>query len=246
VLTSTGAASGLQTLYHGRALISRSTLTTPNEFFIISELKDLESSISSIPDDEDVVANYKGSVIKLWSPLTSDDSLNGKSLSEGESFYFKGEGDVQVHGWLLRPYGYDKKEAEAGKKWPVVFLIHGGPQGAWEDQWSTRWNPAVWAGQGYFIVAINPRGSTSFGQGRFVRFNLAQHDCDTLSFFQSSPTEYPKTGEEKYSSIFKRVGSTHWKLTLRLTRIVLLQLEPVSEDMLSSGCRSLCMAGLVF
>jgi dipeptidyl aminopeptidase/acylaminoacyl peptidase len=61
--------------------------------------------------------------------------------------------------WTIRPPDFDM-----GKKYPVVFLIHGGPQGAWEDAWSYRWNPALWAAQGWFVVAPNPRGSTGFGQ----------------------------------------------------------------------------------
>jgi dipeptidyl aminopeptidase/acylaminoacyl peptidase len=50
---------------------------------------------------------------------------------------------------------------------PIVFLIHGGPQGAWDDAWSYRWNPALWAAQGWVVVAPNPRGSFGFGQ-KFV------------------------------------------------------------------------------
>jgi dipeptidyl aminopeptidase/acylaminoacyl peptidase len=46
------------------------------------------------------------------------------------------------------------------------LLIHGGPQSAWEDNWSTRWNPQVFAQQGYVVVTINPTGSTTFGQGK--------------------------------------------------------------------------------
>jgi dipeptidyl aminopeptidase/acylaminoacyl peptidase len=61
--------------------------------------------------------------------------------------------------WLLKPPGFDPK-----KKWPVVYLIHGGPQGAWEDGWSFRWNAQIWAAQGYVIALPNPRGSTGFGQ----------------------------------------------------------------------------------
>jgi len=61
--------------------------------------------------------------------------------------------------WILTPPGFDKT-----KKWPLGFLVHGGPQGAWADSWSFRWNPQVWAAQGYVIAAPNPRGSTGFGQ----------------------------------------------------------------------------------
>lgn len=64
--------------------------------------------------------------------------------------------------WVLKPPGFDPN-----KKWPVVYLVHGGPQSAWEDGWSFRWNPEMWAAQGYVIVLPNPRGSTGFGQ-KFV------------------------------------------------------------------------------
>ncbi len=64
--------------------------------------------------------------------------------------------------WVLKPPGFDPK-----KKWPVAYLIHGGPQGAWEDGWSYRWNPELWAAQGYVVALPNPRGSTGFGQ-KFV------------------------------------------------------------------------------
>ena len=65
----------------------------------------------------------------------------------------------EVHGWLLRPPGFDPS-----KKYPVVFLIHGGPQGAWHDEWHNRWNYQMFAAPGYAVVAINPRGSTGYGQ----------------------------------------------------------------------------------
>ena len=64
--------------------------------------------------------------------------------------------------WILKPPGFDPK-----KKWPLAFLVHGGPQGAWEDGWSYRWNPELWAAQGYVVALPNPRGSTGFGQ-KFV------------------------------------------------------------------------------
>jgi pre-mRNA-splicing helicase BRR2 len=51
-----------------------------------------------------------------------------------------------------------------GEKYPLAYLIHGGPQGAWNNGWSTRWNPAVFAEQGYVVVCPNPTGSTGYGQ----------------------------------------------------------------------------------
>src|SRR5512132_2181730 len=64
-----------------------------------------------------------------------------------------------LHAWLVTPPGFDP-----AKKYPAVVLIHGGPQGAWTDSWSTRWNPEVFAAYGYVVYAPNPRGSTGFGQ----------------------------------------------------------------------------------
>jgi dipeptidyl aminopeptidase/acylaminoacyl peptidase len=72
------------------------------------------------------------------------------------------EGDVKMHVWVIKPPGFDEK-----KKWPVVYLVHGGPQSAWKDSWSYRWNPKLWAAQGYVVVMPNPRGSVGFGQ-KFV------------------------------------------------------------------------------
>lgn len=76
-----------------------------------------------------------------------------------ESFTFAGAGGDKVQGWLLRPPGFD-----ASKSYPVVFLIHGGPQGAWHDEWHGRWNYQMFAAPGYAVIAINPRGSTGYGQ----------------------------------------------------------------------------------
>ncbi|KAK9454892.1 Alpha/Beta hydrolase protein [Dipodascopsis uninucleata] len=79
-----------------------------------------------------------------------------------EEFWFKGSRGQPVHGFINYPTGFDPK-----KKYPLAFLIHGGPQSAWTDSWSTRWNPAVWADNGidgYVVVTINPTGSTSYGK----------------------------------------------------------------------------------
>nr|UXE44425.1 dipeptidyl-peptidase 5 [uncultured bacterium] len=79
-----------------------------------------------------------------------------------ESMTVPGAGGAPIQYWLLKPPNFD-----ASKKYPTVFMIHGGPQGAWEDGWSYRWNPMLWASQGWVIAAPNPRGSFGFGQ-KFV------------------------------------------------------------------------------
>lgn len=80
-------------------------------------------------------------------------------LPKAESVTVAGAGGTPMQMWLLKPPGFDPK-----KKWPLVYLVHGGPQGAWTDSWSYRWNPQVWAAQGYVVALPNPRGSTGFGQ----------------------------------------------------------------------------------
>jgi dipeptidyl aminopeptidase/acylaminoacyl peptidase len=84
--------------------------------------------------------------------------LNELLLARPESVKVEVEG-TQMQMWILKPPGFD-----ASKKWPLVYLVHGGPQGAWEDGWSFRWNAELWAAQGYVVALPNPRGSTGFGQ----------------------------------------------------------------------------------
>ncbi|HEY1192084.1 MAG TPA: S9 family peptidase [Gemmata sp.] len=92
----------------------------------------------------------------------NDALLAELDLKQPESVEVPVEGKVNMQMWVLKPPGFD-----ASKKWPVVYLVHGGPQGAWENSWSFRWNPQAWAAQGYVVVMPNPRGSTGFGQ-KFV------------------------------------------------------------------------------
>ncbi len=90
--------------------------------------------------------------------------LNDALLAEYEApafeeFYVDGAEKAKVHSFVLKPFGFDAK-----KKYPVLFLIHGGPQGAWGQSWSYRWNPQVFANAGFVVVMPNPRGSTGYGQ----------------------------------------------------------------------------------
>jgi dipeptidyl aminopeptidase/acylaminoacyl peptidase len=80
-------------------------------------------------------------------------------FSDFETFDFKGWNGDSVHGYVVKPYGY-----EPGKKYPVAFLIHGGPQGSWVNDFHYRWNPQTYAGAGFAVVAIDFHGSTGYGQ----------------------------------------------------------------------------------
>jgi len=81
------------------------------------------------------------------------------SLSPLEPFGFVGALGDSVFGWLMKPPGFDPS-----KKYPVVYLIHGGPQSAWNDEWHPRWNYAMFAARGYVVAAVNFHGSTGYGQ----------------------------------------------------------------------------------
>jgi dipeptidyl aminopeptidase/acylaminoacyl peptidase len=115
------------------------TLSSPPEVYVYDVETDKDANVSR--------ANEK--------PLTELD------LARPESVKVKVEGG-EMQMWILKPPGFDPK-----KKWPLAFLVHGGPQGAWEDGWSYRWCPELWAAQGYVVALPNPRGSTGFGQ-KFV------------------------------------------------------------------------------
>jgi len=95
----------------------------------------------------------------------NDAVLSNVTMSPLESFWFTGAHNDKVEGFLVKPPNFD-----ASKKYPVKFLIHGGPQGAWGDDWSYRWNPELFASptsstsSGYVVVMINFHGSTGYGQ----------------------------------------------------------------------------------
>jgi dipeptidyl aminopeptidase/acylaminoacyl peptidase len=90
---------------------------------------------------------------------TNDALLSQIDMPAMESFTFKGAANDDVQGFLIRPPGFD-----ASKKYPLKFLIHGGPQGAWGNSWSYRWNGELFAANGYVVVMINFHGSTGYGQ----------------------------------------------------------------------------------
>jgi dipeptidyl aminopeptidase/acylaminoacyl peptidase len=89
----------------------------------------------------------------------NDALLSQIDMQPLESFTFKGAENADVQGFLIKPPGFD-----ASKKYPLKFLIHGGPQGAWGNSWSYRWNGELFAASGYVVVMINFHGSTGYGQ----------------------------------------------------------------------------------
>jgi dipeptidyl aminopeptidase/acylaminoacyl peptidase len=139
-LTNRGEYSGLHLLPDGRVLLAtRMDVFWPSEVFRIR------------PGDAQGDA-----------PLTHlNDTIFAQldSIPPMEPFWFTVKDGAKVQGFLIRPPGFDPS-----KKYPLKFLIHGGPQGAWGDSWSYRWNAELFAANGYVVVMINPRGSTGYGQ----------------------------------------------------------------------------------
>ena len=116
---------------------TRSSLTMPAEIF---------------------AANSDGSQIRQLTHH-NDTVLEGLDISKAESFWFKGAEGTQINALLVRPPKFD-----AEKKYPLLYLVHGGPQQSWDDSWGYRWNPEMMAAPGYVVVMVNPRGSTGYGQ----------------------------------------------------------------------------------
>jgi dipeptidyl aminopeptidase/acylaminoacyl peptidase len=94
-------------------------------------------------------------------PLThlNDALLSRMQLTPLEEISVEGTDHARVSAFVVKPPGFRETE-----KYPVLFLIHGGPQGAWGESWTYRWNAQVFAGAGYVVVMPNPRGSTGYGQ----------------------------------------------------------------------------------
>lgn len=120
-LTELHAASNAHILPGGRLLYTASSLVSPKNAYLLTGL------------------NHPDQPLELKQiTFFGKEQLEDKNLDPGEEFWFAGAHDIQVHGFALKPKGWREGEV---KKYPAVLLIHGGPQGAWEDGWSTRWNP---------------------------------------------------------------------------------------------------------
>jgi dipeptidyl aminopeptidase/acylaminoacyl peptidase len=167
-LTTAGEFGSLHLLPDLKSLISvKQLVNAPAE---VVQLTDFEDIVGTVTTCDPVVGHEKTANCgpgAEWHheaasyPVThlNNALLAQLDLSSLESFWFTAEDGVKVQGFLIKPPGFD-----SAKKYPVKFLIHGGPQGAWGDSWSYRWNAELFAANGYVVVMINPRGSTGYGQ----------------------------------------------------------------------------------
>jgi dipeptidyl aminopeptidase/acylaminoacyl peptidase len=122
----------------GKTLVAeRTSLTMPAELF---------------------VAAGDGSGLKRLTHA-NDGLLATLELSEPETYWFEGAEGTKVQAMLMRPPNFS-----ATNKYPMLVLLHGGPQTMWSNAWSYRWNPQVFSAPGYVTLMINRRGSTGYGQ----------------------------------------------------------------------------------
>ena len=119
--------------------------------FFLKQRTDLPTEIFSISTDG------KNTLKRIT--FTNEELLSQLEMNPVETFWCEGANGDKVESILIKPPFFD-----ANKKYPMMFLIHGGPQGAWEDNFHYRWNLQMFAGAGYVVVAPNPRGSTGYGQ----------------------------------------------------------------------------------
>lgn len=115
-------------------------------------------SLTSASDLYTLSTDGKGGLTRLTD--VNADAWARIALGEPEQFNFKGWNNETVYGYVVKPVGFNAK-----KKYPLAFLIHGGPQGSFGNHWHYRWNPQTYAARGYVAVMIDFHGSTGYGQG---------------------------------------------------------------------------------
>jgi len=120
-----------------RLVYAQSTLKTPADLFGVGEAGGKPAQITHF----------------------NAERLADAQMGDYEFFTFKGAADASVQGYVVKPANF-----EAGKKYPVAFIVHGGPQGSWTNEFHYRWNPQAYAGAGFAVVAIDFHGSTGYGQ----------------------------------------------------------------------------------
>lgn len=139
VISGEGSASAAAVSKQGKVVFARSSFTSAKDIFVMTWDRDHIGSVVQVTDENPGLAATYG--------LTAPEKLVFHSV------------DRQVEGYLFRPYNQ-----QPGVKYPVVQLIHGGPEQSWNNVWGYGWNPQLWAAQGYAVLQVNPRGSTGYGQ----------------------------------------------------------------------------------
>jgi pimeloyl-ACP methyl ester carboxylesterase len=134
-------------------------------------------------------------------------------LSKMEHYWFTGAEGAKVQGFVIPPPNFNP-----AMRYPVKFLIHGGPQGAWGDSWSYRWNPELMAADGYVVVMVNPRGSTGYGQAFIDGVNGdwgGKAYVDLMNGLDAAEAKYPFIDKNRECALGGSYGGfmANWILT---------------------------------
>lgn len=121
----------------GGAVVARASLAAPADLFYVGDGRTAPRRLSNV----------------------NAEILGQRDMARFEPFRFAGWNGETVHGYVMRPADF-----EPARKYPVAFLVHGGPQVSFQNQWSYRWNAQVFAGRGYGVVVIDFHGSPGYGQ----------------------------------------------------------------------------------
>ncbi|HEY6414455.1 MAG TPA: S9 family peptidase [Edaphobacter sp.] len=206
-IAGSGEYSDLRISGDGKTLVAgRMTVTRPNEILALDlekrENPGLAADGTNTPSSPLAYADRPTPISPIVIPPPEVTALQQRTLTKMndalvltldmswlESFRFAGAGGAIVEGFIVRPPNFD-----SSKKYPVKFLIHGGPQGAWGDAWSYRWNPELMAAGGYVVVMVNPRGSTGYGQAFIDGVNGAwggKAYIDLMKGLDAAEAKYP-------------------------------------------------------
>ena len=141
---------GARNIVSGDSFVDEVQLTPDGKTMVFTEQTGARPS--------EIFAGQSGGALRALTHF-NEALLAGFALPKLEEFWVESADATRIHYFLLKPPGFDQS-----KRYPVLFLIHGGPEGAWGEDWTYRWNAQVFAGAGFVVVMPNPRGSTGYGQ----------------------------------------------------------------------------------
>jgi dipeptidyl aminopeptidase/acylaminoacyl peptidase len=139
-ITDEGTAAGMTVLPNNEVLVSDSKIWSSRDIYTV---------------------NTEGNVTNVYLRANEvDEALAGLGPQDVSEFYFSSNStEIDLQSWIVYPSNFSENET-----YPLAFIVHGGPQGAHFNSWSTRWNFKVWADQGYVVIAPNPTASSGWGQ----------------------------------------------------------------------------------
>jgi dipeptidyl aminopeptidase/acylaminoacyl peptidase len=216
-LTDRGEFSGTSVSPSGaNAVAAGMTVDKPSEIYVVDLTTISVTSDGAWPEGstEEANAGFSGEFRERGQLTHVDDGLVSQlSLSPMEPFWFTGAAGTKVEGFIVKPPNFDPS-----KKYPVKFIMHGGPQTQWGDAWSYRWNPELFAASGYVVVMVNRRGSTGYGQ-RFLEEVSGDWGgkafVDLMKGMDAAEVKYPFIDKNRECALGASYGGfmANWVLT---------------------------------